>query len=122
MKSRFINQLLAAPFGRRDGRTTWQLAAPLEFYYAPVRERLTVPAGYVTDFASIPRLPLLWWLMSDYGQPAAVVHDYLCDRKQYPRKFADEVFRAALHACGVSPWRAAVMFAAVRSYATLKGL
>lgn len=117
MKSRFISDLVAAPIGRTAGRTKWRLAEELAFYFAPVKDKITVPAGFVTDFASIPRIPLVWWLMSDYGHPAAVVHDYLCELKQYPRKFGDEVFHAALLACKVPPWRARLMYGAVRAYA-----
>lgn len=122
MTSRFLNQLIATPAGRTSGRTTWILRAVLSFYYAPAKEKIHVPEGFITDFASIPRLPLMWWLMSDYGHPAAVVHDYLCERRSHPRKFADEVFYAALLAAGVPRWRASLMYSAVRSYAVARGL
>ena len=122
MKSHFRTQLQAAPVGRRNGRTTWRLLMPLHFWHAPVSEQITAPAGFVTDFASIPRLPLVWWIMSDYGHPAAVIHDYLCESRSHPRKFADEVFHAALIACRVPRWRASLMYTAVRSYAIARRL
>lgn len=122
MKSHFVNQLYAAPIGHYRGRSTWRLIVGLHFYYEPLKTRFSVPPGFVTDFASVPRMPFIWWLMSDYGHPAAVVHDYLCERRLYPRKFVDNVFFHALLACGVPRWRAALMYSAVRSYATVKGL
>src|SRR4051812_33768138 len=41
-------------------------------------QTITVPAGFVTDFASVPQF--MYWLIPSYGQytNAAVVHDYLC--------------------------------------------
>ena len=38
---------------------------------------IIVPAGFYTDFASIPKA--MWWLYSPWGVygPAAVLHDYL---------------------------------------------
>jgi len=40
---------------------------------------ITVPAGYRTDFASIPRL--VWPLLPPVGRggKAAIIHDWLCD-------------------------------------------
>jgi hypothetical protein len=71
---------------------------------------ITVPAGFITDGASIPRP--LWWLLPTWGRysRAAVIHDYLCTLvrrgKAHPqaptRKAADAVFYDALVVCGVS--------------------
>jgi hypothetical protein len=47
-------------------------------YLAASGYEIKVPAGYKTDFASIPR-PLWWWI-SPHGkyERAAVIHDYIC--------------------------------------------
>ena len=74
--------------------------------YRPIIDNLSdgtaivIPAGYVTDFASVP--PLLWSLFPPIGKynRAALIHDYLYDcqfrQKQLgeriARKFADEQF------------------------------
>lgn len=56
---------------------TWRLLEPL-CYVSPIFGGLiVVPAGFVTDFASVPRLPFSYWLFGGVGQAAAVVHDYL---------------------------------------------
>ena len=48
------------------------------FYcFPPTGEIIRVPAGYLTDFASIP--PDFWWIVPPFGDQteAAVVHDWL---------------------------------------------
>lgn len=77
---------------------------------------VTVPAGYETDLASVPRL--LWWLFPPHGKyrRAAVVHDYiythLCHR--FSRSEADDAFRRGCLECGCSRLTARVLHAAVR--------
>src|SRR5215468_1180661 len=59
--------------------------------------RITVPAGFETDFASVPR-PFVW-LVPRYGlyTPAAILHDYLCGSKKIPRAECDRIFREAMN-------------------------
>lgn len=121
-QSAVLSPLYSTPHARENGRTTWRLVAPLRYLYAPANHTITVHEGFITDYASIPRLPFVWWLMSDHGHTAAVVHDYLCRDPATPRRYADAVFLDALLTTGVSGWRARIMWAAVRSYATLRGL
>jgi hypothetical protein len=37
---------------------------------------LEVPAGFVTDFSSVPRVPLAYWLVGGKGRRASVPHDW----------------------------------------------
>lgn len=101
----------------RDGRGTWVLLAPL----ACDSERIgvvVVPADFVTDFASVPRLPLAYFLAGGLAHAAAVLHDWLYTTHQTDRSTADAVFQDAAKACGVSPWRAWVMWLGVRAGGT----
>ena len=56
-------------------------------------EAVHVPAGFVTDLASIP-WPL-WWHLRPDGQYAlaAVIHDYLYWTQKRPRVVADEILK-----------------------------
>jgi hypothetical protein len=74
---------------------------------------VTVPKGFLTDFASVPRLPFAYWFTGGLGDRAAVLHDYLYALK-VPRAWADAAFHAALKADNVSGWRRALMYAGVR--------
>lgn len=75
----------------------WRVGAPLVFRY--LGEDLTVPDGFVTDLASIPRI--LDWLpgfdRDGVSRRAAVVHDalYNIDRAR-GKTFSDEILYQAL--------------------------
>lgn len=74
---------------------------------------ITVPDGFVTDLASIPRW--LHWLVNPFDPataPAAIVHDYLLDQKFEQRVAAGEFYRR-LRADGFAPWRCRAYFLAV---------
>lgn len=58
-------------------------------------EFLTIPAGFYTDYDSVPRLPLFYWLLKNRARKSAVLHDYMY-YTQRGREFADEVFYEAM--------------------------
>jgi hypothetical protein len=84
--------------------------------------------GFVTDYASVPRIPFAYLLYGGIGNYAAVLHDGLysnsslvkiCDfdtqmRFHPDREFCDEAFQAGLEARGISSWKAKPMYWAVR--------
>lgn len=83
---------------------------------------IEVPAGFVTDHASIPRFAWIW--LPPYGRwsPAAVVHDYLCKRHAaddahpaaHSRADCDKVFLEALRSLDVKLTDRIVMWLSVR--------
>ncbi len=94
----------------------WRLDAP--FRLDTGAGIVEVPAGFVTDFASVPRLPLVFLLTGDTAHAPAVVHDWLYRTQTTSRAFADAVFREAM---GVGPraepaWRRWIMWAALRAF------
>jgi len=104
---------------RKSAGPTWELLAPFT-YISRRYGTITVPAGFVTDLASIPRLAR--WYVSrdgDHTKPA-VVHDWLYGRASiagHPsitRADADRIFLEALKARGVRSGLATVMYWAVR--------
>jgi Protein of unknown function (DUF1353) len=62
-----------------------------DFLYKDGDTSVTVPRGFETDFASIPRF--LWQLLPQWGLYgwAAVVHDYLYSAQTMPRWRADRI-------------------------------
>jgi hypothetical protein len=54
----------------------WKLTDPL-IYDSKTVGKIIVPEGYVTDFASVPRVPIAYLLTGGLAHAAAVVHDYL---------------------------------------------
>ena len=97
----------------RDGRGTWKLLGRLE-YGSQIAGLIVVPAGFVTDLASVPRMPFAYLLTGGIGHAAAVVHDLLYTTHQVSRKVADDVFHEALLSLGIPGWQAWLMWAGVR--------
>lgn len=60
-----------------------------------------VPAGFVTDFASVPRI--FWQFLPRDGKYTypAIVHDYLYWLQDRPRETADAVFRIGMKEFGL---------------------
>lgn len=104
--------------GECSGRQIWALSHPLEFRLAVNGGSLwvCVPAGFITDFASVPRG--LWNLFPPTGPwcEAAVLHDYLYGSRECSRFLADALFREAMAKLQVPLWRRVVMYYAVRLF------
>jgi hypothetical protein len=111
--ARFLTHLVVVHVSDRIKR----LAYPLEFMSLKLGRVITVPAGFETDFASVPRLPLAYWLFGGVADEAAVIHDYAYSgRLGITRKQADELFSEAMKACGTAGWRRGPMWLGVRLF------
>jgi len=108
--NRFPNPLQAELL---PDRKTWRLLAPFS-YLDPDHGPIEVPTGFETDFASVPRWPLTFALLGQYGHAAAVLHDSLYRAGKLSRTDADRVFLNALRSSGIARWRAYLMWAGVR--------
>jgi hypothetical protein len=92
----------------------WRLLRPL-VYESEIVGLLVVPSEFVTDFASVPRLPVAYLLAGDTCHKAAVVHDWLyTGQAGIDRARADAILREAAEASGVSFWRRWLIWAGVR--------
>lgn len=96
----------------------WKILTPLVYESDLLGRSVCVDIGFVTDFASVPRAPLAYFLAGNSGNRAAVVHDYLITTGEVDRRTADEVFLEALVSSGVDNWRAHLMYVAVQSFTT----
>lgn len=113
-----------------DG-TTWKVTREI-CYTTSDGEKICVPAGFLTDFASVPRA--FWVTMSPaegpWGKPS-VIHDWLYFNKGkilhadgvngcpatyrvFSREECDRVFLEAMQACGVGSYRSHIMWLGVR--------
>jgi len=94
----------------------WQLTEPL-IYDSDLVGRIFVPTNFITDFASVPRIPIIYAMVGNCSHRAAVLHDYLYRKKasvKVSQTQADAVFREAMGVKGVSWWRRWLMWAGVR--------
>ncbi|MDX1464480.1 MAG: DUF1353 domain-containing protein [Halomonas sp.] len=108
-----------------DGDYPWRLDDDL-VYVSDVLGLIRVPRGYCTDFASVPRIPGVYWMAGGRATLPAIVHDclYDCWTHKITRAQADRVFLEAMNArqdpkrrvlrwimysavraCGWRPWR-----------------
>lgn len=94
----------------------WRLTSSLRYYSAVLDRVIVVPEGFVTDFASVPRLPFIYWFAGDTARKAAVIHDWLyrINTEKVTRAQADAVFAEAIRALGYWPAREWFMWAGVR--------
>ncbi len=95
---------------------TWALVDDL--VYRGRRDRFVVPAGFRTDFASVPR-PVTW-LVPRFGAYtlAVILHDWLVTeglrRRVVTPRQADGIFRRVMRESGVPVLRRWLMWAGVR--------
>ncbi|EPB4370891.1 DUF1353 domain-containing protein [Citrobacter freundii] len=95
----------------------WRLVEPFEFWLTESPDDVIhVPAGYVTDLASVPRL--LWSVFPPHGRyaKAAIIHDWLYDNALRTKKEADKIFLDAMKVLKVPAWRRLMMYCAVRLF------
>ncbi len=84
-------------------------------YESNIAGRLfTVPVGFFTDFASVPRLGMVYALLGNYAHQPAVIHDWLYYSAIVSRKMADAVLFEAMGVINLSWWRRDLIFSGVR--------
>lgn len=81
----------------------FRLVVPFTYQSVVLGEVLNVPAGFVTDLASVPRLPLLYWWFGGRARKASVPHDFLYQTHRVDKGAADSVFLEAMALLGDLP-------------------
>ena len=90
--------------------------------------QITVESGFITDFASVPKIPFAYLLFGGIGNYPAVTHDGLYSISSkvevidietgapfvVTRQWADEVFKAGLIERGIPTYKVNLMYWAVR--------
>lgn len=127
--AKFSGCLDAVEIGEYDGRTVHKLNSPLIWVHEG--KRVAIPAGFETDLASVPRVPIVYCWWGDRAHREAVLHDYLYrvgasiiemgdplgylrNISDFPKEEADWLFREAMIGQGVSWTIYHPMYAAVR--------
>lgn len=60
-----------------EERGIWMLTDPLIFKSDITKSFIIIPQGFVTDFASVPRVPFIFALVGDTASRASTLHDWL---------------------------------------------
>lgn len=114
---------MLAPDELGGGKQTYVLLEDFT-YESALLGMLIVPAGFTTDFASIPRIA---WRYIDPEDPCvaypSVVHDFLYSMKggipgkpKYTREQADQVLREAMEICGARLDQRVIVYRMVRIF------
>lgn len=132
--SRFEHKLYLVLLDNRDrpairaGRSLWALQRPMT-YHTVAGDPIVVPAGFVTDLASIPRPVWSFYPPDGPWVKAAVVHDFLYDTQgdgrwgksqgvkratPYTRREADDILLEGMIDRRIGPWERTVIWVAVR--------
>jgi len=100
----------------KDG-CLWVLIGPLSFKSDTLDRIVTAPERFVTDFASVIRLPFIYAWCGNIAQKAAVLHDlaYRIDA-DITREDADSLFLEAMKVSGISWFTRHAMYRAVRIF------
>lgn len=115
--NKFTQELLVESFGKK-----WVLKSAFRFYYEDRNQNkfeVIIPSGFITDFASTPRI--LYPIFPPIGiyNKAAMVHDYLYSKEcllAISRFKADLFFLQAMEVLEVPKWKRKLMYFAVRIF------
>lgn len=104
-------------------RKNVKLLMPFMYECKIHNKNITVPAGFISDGASIHILRAMGMfglhsLLIEYGKRAAIIHDYLYRTPGlgYSKADSDEIYYAALRADGVSRWRSWLLYSGVKYF------
>jgi hypothetical protein len=110
-----VDQVPPSPAVRAFGDNAfWITVEDMSYIIGSTSERIVVPRGFVTDFASIPQS--LWSLgLSPHGQysRAAVLHDYLYWSQGCTRDQADRLLLVAMKESKVRPFDEVLVYQGV---------
>lgn len=134
--TRFSGKLYLVLLDNRDapairaGRSLWALQQSLTYRTGDkAGETIVVPAGFVTDLASIPRLVWSFYPPDGPWVKAAVIHDFLYDTQgdgrwnkhvgvtrptSYSRAEADNILREGMADRAIGWWEQTVIWTSVR--------
>lgn len=107
------------PFvGMLVGKNKWAVFIGFDYHVGsyPSDEIIHVPEGFVTNFASVPRI--FWPLIGpiDEHGKAAVIHDYCYSQGAYSKRRSDDIFLEAMEVLNVSKWKRFCIYWAVRLF------
>ena len=109
MKSAFISKLVVVKLRGE----LWEVSEIFRYASRTLNMVVEVPLGFITDFASVPRLPLMYAWVGNLAQEAAVIHDYLYQKHLVGKAKADRVFLEAMKVLKISFMKRWVMYLGV---------
>lgn len=99
----FLNEMIIESVGNNRFR----LQKALKFKSEKFKMEIEVPEGFITDLASVPRIPIVFMLWGNRVHRESVLHDYLYRIDCVPRVYfntANKIFMEAMKSRGVPAW------------------
>ena len=97
------------------GKNLFKLLEPFEYHIGeyPSEQIIKVPVGFITDFASIPRI--FWPIVSpiDEYAKAAVIHDWMYKFNYAKKSVCEKIFYEAMTVLEVPQWKKICIYSAV---------
>jgi hypothetical protein len=91
----------------------WLVAVPLVYKIGNTGKEIVVPAGFITDLASVPRQFCQLLPSTDRYLRAAIVHDFLYWDQACSKSAADKTLLAGMIESHVPKWKQAIVFRGV---------
>lgn len=117
--SKFTNPLIVEYI---DG-TNWKLHEEFSYYLsADESASIHVPKGFMTDFASVPKILKVFAKDSEIFCKASILHDYLYSGSgnengyKYTREESDKIYRDAMQVFGMTASRSYIFYKGVRFF------
>lgn len=117
--SSFTEDLIVkALSSERHGRGLFAVHEPFHYdvgFKGNEADRVTIPVGFVTDFASIPWFARAFIPVSGRVSKPALIHDRLLEADPRPKREIDRIFCEAMEVAGISKFMRTIMYLAVRT-------
>lgn len=112
--SSFTNRLLYTEHGATH--MLWRVELPFSYEVGHLGSGhvLTVPQGFVTDFASVPWPFSIGFNKEGRTAKAAVLHDWLYKEQPFSRVVCDAIFMEAMAVAQTPRWKRQLFFWCVR--------
>lgn len=94
----FLNRAVLAVTNNPE---EWVVFNPLKYKTPNAKTVIEVPAGFITDLASIPRILYAVFPVNGLHREAAILHDYLYEKQVFKRAKCDIIFLGAMKSSGV---------------------
>ena len=113
--------IVQVPMDESGDKLWWRVVEPIIYHSERYSQDYKIPVNFETDFASVPRWPVVYLKYGGRASAAAIVHDYLYNYGMalgliQDREEADFVFLDAMLDTKVDPDIAQEMFDGVRQF------
>ena len=85
--------------------SVFALYKPFIYQSDLAKRTFTIPINFRTDFASVPRLGILYAMLGDRAHEPALVHDFLYASALTTRKMADDILMEAMDVLKLPFWQ-----------------